>query len=332
MSILYLLQVLTLSRGFACALGLNNSFVSEILGKAKDSFGRGNFTDIDKARVACDISERLFVNQPQGTGDVPDYVGPQSQTYINRTEVNWYGPSYFCLAASCHLTIEPCHRSDNCWQNASCIVAPKNSEDLGHVLLVITSLGSKFSVRSGGHDFNVNHSSVSQVGVLIDMVNFDQVDLNDDKSLVTLGTGVRWGKVYQILNGTGVSVDGGRSPEPAVGGQLLGGKQMFDSSWKGVRKAFAITFARRNWMVRKLQGCQCCEYRKRHSTEINLSRKRPTNFEKVMLANSSVVHVSADSHPDLLWALKGGGPNFGKLRRLLLCRKVRLDGCISSTC
>lgn len=31
-----------------------------------------------------------------------------------------------------------------------------------------------------------------------------------------------------------------------------------------------------------------------------------------MLADSSVVNVSATENKDLFWALKGGGPNFGK--------------------
>jgi len=32
---------------------------------------------------------------------------------------------------------------------------------------------------------------------------------------------------------------------------------------------------------------------------------------QVVLANSSIVTASAQNNPDLFWALKGGGPNFG---------------------
>ena len=34
-----------------------------------------------------------------------------------------------------------------------------------------------------------------------------------------------------------------------------------------------------------------------------------------MLASGEVIEVSADSHPDLFWALRGGGGNFGIVTR-----------------
>lgn len=34
------------------------------------------------------------------------------------------------------------------------------------------------------------------------------------------------------------------------------------------------------------------------------------NFE-VVLGNGSIVEANAQVNPDLFWALKGGGPNFG---------------------
>ena len=36
------------------------------------------------------------------------------------------------------------------------------------------------------------------------------------------------------------------------------------------------------------------------------------NPKKVVLANGSLVNANAQSNPDLWWALKGGGNNFGK--------------------
>ena len=40
-----------------------------------------------------------------------------------------------------------------------------------------------------------------------------------------------------------------------------------------------------------------------------------TRFEKVVLANGSIVEASFESHPDLYRALRGGGNNFGVVSR-----------------
>ncbi|KAL8823524.1 MAG: hypothetical protein Q9191_005777 [Dirinaria sp. TL-2023a] len=164
--------------------------------------------------------------------------------------------------------------SDNCWQNASCIISPKNPEDVANIMRIITKTQPIFSIRSGGHDFNVNHSSVGQGGVLIDMVDFNQTTLSNDRKTMTIGVGARWGDVYRALNGSGVSINGARSPNPGVGGQTLGGGIGWFSNLAGASAASVVA-------------------------------------AEVVLANSSIVRASKETNSDLLWALKGGGPNFG---------------------
>ena len=139
---------------------------------------------------------------------------------------------------------------------------------------IIAFTQSTFSIRSGGHDFNVNHSSVGQAGVLIDMINFNQTTLSTDKKTMTIGVGARWGDVYQALNGSGVSVNGARSPNPAVGGQTLGGGIGWFSNLVGVCAASVVAL-------------------------------------EVVLANSSIIRADNETNSGLLWALTGGGPNYG---------------------
>lgn len=165
-------------------------------------------------------------------------------------------------------------RSENCWQNALCIVTPNSVEDVARVMKIITSTQSTFSVRSGGHDFNVNHSSVGETGILVDMVNFNQTTLSSDKETMVIGVGARWGDVYQALSGSGVSLNGARSPNPAVGGQTLGGGIGWLTNLVGVCAASVVA-------------------------------------ADVVLANSSIIRADNDTKSDLLWALKGGGPNYG---------------------
>lgn len=165
-------------------------------------------------------------------------------------------------------------RSNNCWQNSSCIVSPESAEDVAKVMEIITFAHSTYSIRSGGHDFNINHSSVGHAGILIDLVNLNQIRLSIDKKSITVGVGARWGDVYQTLNGSGVSVNGARSPNPGVGGQTLGGGIGWFSNLAGVCAASVIA-------------------------------------AEVVLANSSIVRADNTNNSDLLWALKGGGPNYG---------------------
>lgn len=139
---------------------------------------------------------------------------------------------------------------------------------------IITLTQSTFSVRSGGHGFNVNHSSVSETGILVDMVNFNQTTLSSDKENIVVGVGARWGDVYQALTGSGVSVNGARSPNPAVGGQTLGGGIGWLTNPAGVCAASVVA-------------------------------------ANVVLANSSIVQADNKTNSELLWVLKGGGPNSG---------------------
>ncbi|KAI0425481.1 FAD-binding domain-containing protein [Xylaria sp. FL1042] len=182
-----------------------------------------------------------------------EYLSPGSQDYITSSQDYW---------------------SDNCWQYAGCIFTPSNAGDLAKGMSIITTSQTVFSVRSGGHDFNVNHSSVGHEGVQIDLSSLNDISLGRNKESVIVGVGARWGDVYQALSGSGVSVNGARSPNPGVGGQTLGGGIGWLTGMAGATAASLI-------------GAE------------------------VVLANSTVIQVSEKHHPDLLWALRGGGGNFG---------------------
>lgn len=227
---------------------------------------------IARAREACRLSHIFLSNSSLGSDIIPQYISPQSATYTNRTQIHW---CVFDTKSSSPPNSHFCsHRSNNCWQNSSCIVSPTNTQELVRIMAIIRSTQATFSVRSGGHDFNINHSSVDQSGILIDMVNFNRISLSLDKSTLTAGVGARWGAVYRALNGTGVSVNGAKSPNPGVGGQTLGGGNGWFSNLAGATAASVAA-------------------------------------AEIVLANSSVVKANEESNRELFWALRGGGPNFG---------------------
>ncbi|KAL9082402.1 MAG: hypothetical protein Q9159_006445 [Coniocarpon cinnabarinum] len=205
-----------------------------------------NLSSLDKARKACEASLLALNSSPTSGQEFPQVIEPQSPFYRNRTET-----------------------------------IPQTIQQVAQVLKIVRDNDSKFSIRSGGHDFNVNHSNVGKSGVLIDMVDFNHVSLSSDKQTVTVGVGTRWNAVYNTLKGTGLSVNGGRSPNPGVGGQMLGGGIGWFSNVAGPSAASIVA-------------------------------------AEVVLPNSTVVQADSVQNPELLWALKGGSANFGVVTSLTL--------------
>jgi hypothetical protein len=104
---------------------------------------------------------------------------------------------------------------------------------------VIGDSRAPFAVMSGGHASNPGFSSTT--GVHISLRGLRQAVFSDDKSTIEVGTGwVRhlpppidtlltvqflqtWAELYELLDGTGYNVVGGRTVGPGVGGFTLGG-------------------------------------------------------------------------------------------------------------
>lgn len=80
-----------------------------------------------------------------------------------------------------------------------------------------------FAIKGGGHTPWKGSSSVED-GITIDLAEMDAVELNDAKSVVSVGPGARWIDVYENLDPMGLSVSGGRVADVGVAGYVLGGK------------------------------------------------------------------------------------------------------------
>ncbi|KAF2677131.1 FAD-binding domain-containing protein [Lentithecium fluviatile CBS 122367] len=113
------------------------------------------------------------------------------------------------------------------------------------------------------------------------MQDLDQVTINDDKSIATLGPGVAWIDVYKALDQYGVSVVGGRGPTVGAGGFILGGGYFH---WAG---------------------------------KYGMAADNVKDFE-IVLADGTITNANAEKNTDLFWALKGGGPNFGIVTKMEL--------------
>ncbi|PVH71073.1 FAD binding domain-containing protein [Cadophora sp. DSE1049] len=155
----------------------------------------------------------------------------------------------------------------------ACIVTPTSAQHVAQAVSIINKHSCIFAVKSGGHS-SVPGASNAPGGVTIDLSGIDDTDVSEDLGSVRIGTGNRWAGVYRKLELLNRTVAGGRNSDVGVGGFVLGGGISF--------------MARRyGWAADNVR-----------------------NFE-VVLANGSLTNINQASSPDLFFALRGGGNNFG---------------------
>jgi FAD/FMN-containing dehydrogenase len=126
-------------------------------------------------------------------------------------------------------------------------------------------------------------------GLVIDLAELAAVELRPDGT-VSVGAGARWADVAAVLAPHGLAVSSGDTRDVGVGGLALGG---------GI-----------GWFVRQ-QGLAADVLR-----EVEL-----------VTPAGEVLAVSETSHPDLFWALRGGGGNFGVVTRFVF-QPIPGDGLV----
>ncbi|KAF9875889.1 hypothetical protein CkaCkLH20_06821 [Colletotrichum karsti] len=161
----------------------------------------------------------------------------------------------------------------------ACFFRPLTTPDVSAAITTARETQCKFAVKAGGHNSYV--SSVIEGGLVIDLVAMDEVTVSEDEKSVALGPGGTWDRVYPVLEARGKIVPGGRMFGVGVGGLTLGG----GISW-----------------LSSIYGWTCdnvLEY-------------------ELVTANGEVINVTYESHPDLYWALRGGGSNYGVVTKFTM--------------
>ncbi len=144
--------------------------------------------------------------------------------------------------------------------------------DVAAALAHAQRAGLEIGVRGGGH--NYGGAAVPEGGLMIDLSRLDQVSVDPGTRRARCGGGATQAQLDTAAQAHGLAVTGGTISHTGVGGLTLGGGM--------------------GWLT-----CAC-----------GLAADNLVSAE-VVLPDGRCVRATADEHPDLLWALKGGGGNFG---------------------
>ena len=154
----------------------------------------------------------------------------------------------------------------------SLIVRCRSAADVAAAVRFARAAGTEISIRGGGH--NVGGLAVADGAVMIDLAEMKQASVDPDARLVAAQGGLTWAELNDAAAEHGLAVTGGAISTTGIAGLTLGG-------------GFG-------WLMAKY----------------GLAADNVVAVELVT-AEGEVLDVTEGSHPDLFWALRGGGGNFG---------------------
>ena len=156
------------------------------------------------------------------------------------------------------------------------IIRVADAGDVSRLVSLAREVGFELAIRSGGHS-NVGHS-VTDGGIVLDLSGMKDLQINAQDRTAWAETGLTAGEYTAATGAHGLATGLGDTGSVGLGGITLGG---------GV-----------GYLVRK------------YGLTID-----SLLAAEVVTADGQLLYVDAESHPDLFWAIRGGGGNCGVATR-----------------
>jgi FAD/FMN-containing dehydrogenase len=153
-----------------------------------------------------------------------------------------------------------------------------NAADVARVVALARDTGLELAIRGGGH--SVAGHSVSEGGIVLDLADMKALAIDPERRTVWAEAGLTAGEYTNAAAAYGLATGFGDTGSVGIGGITLGG---------GV-----------GYLVRK------------HGLTID-----SLLAAEIVTADGQLRRVDATTDPDLFWAIRGGGGNFGVVTRFL---------------
>jgi FAD/FMN-containing dehydrogenase len=168
------------------------------------------------------------------------------------------------------------------------IVEVADADEVARVVSLARETGLELAIRGGGH--SVAGHSLADGGIVLDMRAMKRLDIDGSAKTAWAESGLTAREVSEGAAAHGLAIGFGDTGSVGIGGITLGG---------GV-----------GYLVRK------------HGLTID-----SLLAAEIVTADGRLFRADADTNPDLFWAIRGGGGNFGVVTRFLF-QLHELDGIV----
>jgi FAD/FMN-containing dehydrogenase len=173
-------------------------------------------------------------------------------------------------------------------QRPAAIVRPADTTEVARVVDLARDGGLELAVRGGGHS-SAGHG-LTEGGIVLDLSELTAIDVDAGARTAWAQAGLTTGAYTEAVQAHGLVTGFGDTGSVGIGGLTLGG---------GV-----------GYLVRK------------HGLTID-----SLLAAELVTADGQILEIDDERHPDLFWAIRGGGGNFGVATRLKF-RLHPLDGIV----